>query len=99
MAKPPPPHAPELPIWLANSILHLIGNLQAGARADLQGGREAKSAAGADLSAAGFLHLAVVVDVWSRRAVDSAMANHPRAELVPDAPHMALDGLGRGRLR
>ena len=39
---------------------------------------------------AGFLHLAVVVDVWSRRVVGWAMANHLRAELVLDALNMAL---------
>ena len=41
-------------------------------------------------TAAGFLYLAVVVDVWSRRVVDWAMANHLRAELVLDALNMAL---------
>ena len=39
---------------------------------------------------AGFLYLAVVVDVWSRRVVGWAMANHLRAELVLDALNMAL---------
>src|SRR5205085_5342230 len=41
-------------------------------------------------TAAGFLYLAVVVDVWSRRVVGWAMANHPRAELVLDTLNMAL---------
>ena len=41
-------------------------------------------------TAAGFLYLAVVVDVWSRRVVGWAMANHLRAELVLDALNMAL---------
>jgi putative transposase len=41
-------------------------------------------------TAAGFLYLAVVVDVWSRRVVGWAMANHLRAELVVDALNMAL---------
>lgn len=36
-------------------------------------------------TAAGLLHPAVVVDVFSRRVVGRAMANHPRAELVLDA--------------
>jgi putative transposase len=39
---------------------------------------------------AGFLYLAVVVDVWSRKVVGWAMANHLRAELVLDALNMAL---------
>jgi putative transposase len=34
---------------------------------------------------AGFLYLAVVLDVWSRRVVGWAMANHLRTELVLDA--------------
>src|SRR5215210_1606631 len=41
-------------------------------------------------TAAGFLYLAVIVDVWSRRVVGWAMANHLRAELVLDALNMAL---------
>ena len=41
-------------------------------------------------TAAGFLYLAVVVDVWSRRVVGWAMANHLRAELVLEALNMAL---------
>jgi putative transposase len=41
-------------------------------------------------TAAGFLYLAVVVEVWSRRGVGWAMANHLRAELVLDALNMAL---------
>ena len=39
---------------------------------------------------AGFLYLAVVLDVWSRRVVGWAMATHLRTELVPDALDMAL---------
>ena len=39
---------------------------------------------------AGFLHLAVVLDVWSRRIVGWAMATHLRTELVLDALNMAL---------
>ncbi len=39
---------------------------------------------------AGFLFLAVVLDVWSRRVVGWAMAAHLRTELVPDALDMAL---------
>ena len=39
---------------------------------------------------AGFLYLAVVLDVWSRRVVGWAMANHLRAELVVEALNMAL---------
>jgi putative transposase len=41
-------------------------------------------------TATGFLYLAVVVNVWSRRVVGWAMANHPRAELVLDTRNMAL---------
>jgi putative transposase len=41
-------------------------------------------------TAAGFLYLAVVVEVWSRRIVGWAMTNHLRAELVLDALNMAL---------
>jgi putative transposase len=37
-----------------------------------------------------FLYLAVVLDVWSRRVVGWAMANHLRTELVVDALEMAL---------
>jgi len=37
----------------------------------------------------GFLYLAVVLDVWSRRVVGWAMANHLRTELVLDALNMA----------
>jgi putative transposase len=40
--------------------------------------------------AAGFLHLAVVLDAWSRAVVGWAMANHLRAELVLDALEMAV---------
>jgi putative transposase len=39
---------------------------------------------------AGFLFLAVVLDVWSRRVVGWAMAAHLRTELVLDALDMAL---------
>ena len=39
---------------------------------------------------AGFLYLAVVVDVWSRRVVGWSMANHLRTELVLEALNMAL---------
>lgn len=39
---------------------------------------------------AGFLYLAVVLDVCGRRIVGWAMANHLRAELVLDALEMAL---------
>ncbi|HUF50547.1 MAG TPA: IS3 family transposase [Longimicrobiales bacterium] len=39
---------------------------------------------------AGFLYLAVVLDVWSRRIVGWAMANHLRTELVLDALNMAV---------
>ena len=38
---------------------------------------------------AGFLYLAVVVDVWSRRVVGWSMATHLRTELVLDALNMA----------
>jgi putative transposase len=40
---------------------------------------------------AGFLYLAVVLDVWSRRIVGWAMATHLRKELVLAALEMALD--------
>lgn len=39
---------------------------------------------------AGFLYLAVVLDVFSRRIVGWAMATHLRTELVLDALHMAI---------
>lgn len=39
----------------------------------------------------GFLHLAVVLDAWSRRVVGWSMATHLRTELVLDALDMALD--------
>ena len=39
---------------------------------------------------AGFLHLAVVLDAWSRRVVGWAMATHLRTELVLDALNMAV---------
>ena len=39
---------------------------------------------------AGFLYLAVVIDVWSRRVVGWAMADHLRTEVVMDALNMAI---------
>ena len=39
---------------------------------------------------AGFLYLAVVVDVWNRRVVGWSMATHLRTELVLDAMNMAV---------
>ena len=39
---------------------------------------------------AGSLYLAVVIDVWSRRVVGWAMADHLRTELVMDAFDMAI---------
>ena len=41
-------------------------------------------------TATGFLYLAVVLDVWSRRIVGWAQATHLRTELVMDALDMAL---------
>ena len=41
-------------------------------------------------TATGFLCLAVVLDVWSRKVVGWSMANHLRAELVLDALEMAM---------
>lgn len=41
-------------------------------------------------TAAGFLYLAVVLDVWSRKIVGWATANHLRSELVLDALEMAI---------
>jgi putative transposase len=41
-------------------------------------------------TAAGFLYLAVVLDVWSRRIVGWATASHLRTELVLDALDMAV---------
>ena len=38
----------------------------------------------------GFLYLAVVLEVWSRRVVGWSMATHLRTELVLDALNMAL---------
>ena len=38
----------------------------------------------------GFLYLAIVLDVWSRRIVGGAMANHLKTELVLNALDMAL---------
>jgi putative transposase len=40
---------------------------------------------------AGFLYLAIVMDVWSRRIVGWAMATHLRTELVLEALDMALE--------
>jgi len=40
---------------------------------------------------AGFLYLAVVLDVWSRRVVGWAMATHLRTELVLEALDMAVE--------
>jgi putative transposase len=40
---------------------------------------------------AGFLYLAVVLDVWSRRVVGWAMRTHLRTELVLEALNMALE--------
>jgi putative transposase len=42
-------------------------------------------------SADGFLYLAVVLDVWSRRIVGWSMQNHLRTELVTAALQMALE--------
>ncbi len=39
---------------------------------------------------AGFLHLAVVVDAWSRRVVGWSMANHLRTDLVLNALERAV---------
>jgi putative transposase len=39
---------------------------------------------------AGFLYLAVVLDVWSRKVIGWAMASHLRTELVLDALNMAI---------
>jgi putative transposase len=39
---------------------------------------------------AGFLYLAVVLDVWSRRIIGWAMANHLRSEVVLQALDMAI---------
>lgn len=39
----------------------------------------------------GFLYLAVVLDVWSRKIVGWAMTNHLRSELVLEALNMALE--------
>jgi putative transposase len=39
---------------------------------------------------AGFLYLAVVLDVWSRRVIGWATATHRRPELVLDALNMAV---------
>ena len=41
-------------------------------------------------TAMGFMHLAVVLDAFSRRVVGWSMANHLRAELVLDALEMAV---------
>lgn len=42
-------------------------------------------------TAAGFLYLAVVLDVWSRRVVGWSMATHLRTQLVLAALNMALE--------
>jgi len=42
------------------------------------------------LTWAGFLYLAIVLDVYSRRVVGWAMANHLRTELVLEALEMAI---------
>ena len=39
----------------------------------------------------GFFYLAIVLDVWSRRVVGWAMADHLRTQLVLDALNMAID--------
>ena len=41
-------------------------------------------------TAVGFLYLAVVLDVWSRKVVGWATANHLRSDLVLDALEMAI---------
>ena len=46
----------------------------------------------------GFLYLAVVVDVWSRRVVGWSMASHLRTELVLDAMNMAVWQRRPGRM-
>lgn len=46
----------------------------------------------------GFLYLASVIDVFSRRVIGWAIASHMRAELVCDALRMALANR-RGRVR
>ena len=43
----------------------------------------------------GWLYLAAVQDLFSRRIVGWAMAAHMRTELVVDALEMAVDGAGR----
>jgi len=43
---------------------------------------------------AGFLYLAIVLDVWSRKVIGWAMANHLRTELILDALNMALGRRG-----
>ena len=43
---------------------------------------------------AGFLYLAVVLDVWSRKVIGWAMANHLKTELVLEAFDMALGSRG-----
>ncbi|MGH7404195.1 MAG: IS3 family transposase [Candidatus Rokuibacteriota bacterium] len=40
---------------------------------------------------AGFLYLAIVLDVWSRRVIGWAMATHLRTELVLEALEMAIE--------
>lgn len=41
-------------------------------------------------TAVGFLYLAIVLDVWSRKIVGWSMANHLRMELVLDAMKVAV---------
>ena len=48
---------------------------------------------------AGFLYLAVVLDVFSRRVVGWSMANHLRTELVLNALNMALARRRPGQVR
>jgi transposase InsO family protein len=46
----------------------------------------------------GFLYLATVIDVYSRRVIDWAVASHMRAELASDALRMAITNRG-GQVR
>lgn len=43
---------------------------------------------------AGFLYLAVVIDVWSRKVIGWSMANHLKTELVLEAFNMAIGSRG-----
>jgi transposase InsO family protein len=47
----------------------------------------------------GWLYLATVIDLASRRVVGWAMADHMRAELVCDALHMAIENRRPARAR